>query len=75
MSKCQIAALIKGSILKTTNRASARPKAGAHVGIAAAEDEAASIRAANRTTPIEAGGTDKVERTIAEVAVARQGQL
>ena len=75
VSKCQIASLIKVSILKTTNRESERPIEGEHVGIAAVEVEAASTRAANRTTPIAAEGTDIVERTIAEVAVARQGQL
>ena len=75
VSKCQIAALIKGSILNTTNRESVRPTVGAHAGIAATEDEVASIRAANRTAPIEAGGTDTEERTTAAAAVARQGQL
>lgn len=75
MSKCQIAALIKGSILKTTNRASARPIAGVHAGIAAVEVEVASRCTANRTTPIVAVGTDTDERTRAVEAVARQGQL
>ena len=34
-----------------------------------------ATRAANRTTPIVAEGTDIAERTTAEVAVARQRQL
>ena len=61
VSKCQIAALIKGSILNTTNRESERPIGVGHAGKAANEAEAASTRAANRTTPIVAVGTDKDE--------------
>ena len=72
---CQIASLIKGSILKATNRESVRSEVGVHVGIAATEVEAARIGAANRTAPIEAEGTDTEERTIAAEAAARQGQL
>ena len=75
VSKCQIASLTKVSILKTTNRESVRPKVGDHDGMAATEADVGSKRAANRTTPIEAVGTDKVEQTIAEVAAARHGQL
>ena len=75
VSKYQITALTKVSILKTTNRESVRPKEGVHVGKAAIEVEVASIRAANRTTPIVAEGTDIEERTIAAEAAARQGQL
>ena len=75
MSKCQIASLIKVSILKTTNRGPVRPTVGAHAGSAAEEEEVASRRTANRTTPIEAEGTDIDERTTADAAAARQGQL
>ena len=75
MSKCQITSLIKVSILKTTHSASERPTEGVHVGIADIEGEVTSIRAVNRTTPIEAAGTDIDERTIAAEAGARQGQL
>ena len=65
------------SILKAMHTESARAIAGDHAGIAASEAEAASIRAALRTAPIEAEaeGTDIVERTIAEVAAARHGQF
>ena len=65
---------IKVSILKATYRESACSIAGAHVGIAAIEVEAASIRAANCTAPIAAEGTDIEERTIA-AAEARHGQF
>ena len=68
-------ALINLSILKATHRASECSIVGVHVGIAAIEAEVASIRAANCTAPIDADGTDKDERTIAAVAVARQGQF
>jgi len=61
VSKCQNAALIKGSILNTTHRDSVRPIVGEHAGIAAIEVEVASIRTTNRTTPIVAVGTDKDE--------------
>ena len=75
MSKWQIASLIKVSILKTTYSESVRPIVGVHAGIAATEVEEPSRRAANRTTPIAAAGTDTVERTIGPAAEARQGQL
>lgn len=78
MVKCQInqiATLIKGSILKATHRESVCSIVGVHVGIAAIEEEEASRRAANCTTPIVAEGTDIEERTIAEDAAARHGQL
>jgi hypothetical protein len=61
-------------ILKATNRVSVCPIVGVHAGIAAIEEEVASICAANCTAPIVAVGTDIVERTIAVVAVARHGQ-
>ena len=41
-------------ILKTTDRAPARPVADIHAGIAAAEVQEVSEGAINRTTPIEA---------------------
>ena len=75
MSNCQIAALIKVSILEATNSASACSVGGAHDGSAAIEVEAARIGAANRTAPIEAAGTDIGERTIIAEAVARHGQF
>ena len=62
-------------MLNATYSESARSAVGEHAGIAAIEVEAASIRAANCTTPIEAEGTDTEERTKAEAAVARQGQF
>ena len=71
---CRRQALIKVSILKATNRESACSIAGAHVGSAAIEVEAASIRAANCTAPIAAEGTDIEERTIV-AAEARHGQF
>ena len=49
--------------------------AGAHEGIAAIEEQVARISTANRTAPIEAEGTNIVERTIAAAAAARQGQF
>ena len=75
VSNCQIASLIKVSILKATNRESVRPIVGVHEGSAAIEVEVASSRAANRTTPIVAAGTDTEERTKAAAAVARQRQF
>ncbi len=63
------------SILKAAHRASVRSAAGTHVGIAANEEEVARSGAANRTAPIEAAGTDRAERTNAEVADARHGQF
>ena len=63
------------SILKATNGESVRPVAAEHVGIAAAEVQAARTGTANRTAPIVAVGTDIAERTIAEVAVACNGQF
>ena len=75
MSNYQIATLLKVSILKATNRAPERSEAGVHVGSIANEVEAARIGTANRTAPIDAAGTYKAERTIAEVAVARHGQF
>lgn len=63
------------SILKAAHRESVSSVVGIHDGIAAKEEEEARIGAANRTAPIEAVGTDIAERTIAAVAVARQGQF
>ena len=68
-------ALINLSILKATYRESECSSVGVHEGNAAKEVEAASIRAANCTAPIDAIGTDIAERTIAVVAVARHGQF
>jgi hypothetical protein len=73
--RVKIIKLIKVSILKATNRDPARSAAGIHKGNAATEAEAARTGAVNRTAPIEAGGTDKVERTIAAGAEARHGQF
>ena len=78
MVKCQInqiASLIKVSILKTTNREPIRTVVGFDEGRAASEAEAAGKGAANRTGPIVTVGTDRVERTIVEVAVARHRQF
>ncbi len=75
MSNCQIATLFKGSILKATHRDSVGSVAGEHVGTATTEAQEASICTANRTTPIEAVGTYRAKRTIAEVAEARHGQF
>ena len=63
------------SILEATHRESVRSVVVDHVGIAAAEGEAARVSATNRTAPIVAVGTDIVERTIAAAAVARHGQF
>lgn len=60
-------------ILKATNRVPVRSGDGDHIGIAAKEVEAARTGATNRTAPIVAVGTDKVERTIAGDAGARHG--
>lgn len=62
-------------ILKAPNRAPDRSEVGIHAGIAAIEVEVARTGTANRTAPIVAVGTDIEERTIAVVAVARQGQF
>ena len=70
-----IALLIKVSILKATYREPVCSVEGEHEGIAATEDEVASIRAANCITPIEADGTGKVYRTIAADTAARHGQF
>ena len=71
----QIASLIKVSILNATNRESERSEVGGHEGSAATKEEEARIGADNRTAPIEAEGTDKVERTTAVAAEARHGQF
>ena len=52
-------------LLEATYRVPDRTAVRVHVGIAAAEVEEARIRTANCTTPIEAEGTNIVERTIA----------
>ena len=78
MLKCQInqiAALFKVSILKATHRDAARSATEVNVGIAAVEGAAARIGTINRTAPIEAVGTDIADRTIYDVAAARQRQL
>ena len=72
----QIASLIKVSILKATHRESVRSVAAKNVTTTVAEEaEVARIGAANRTAPIAADGTSKVEPTITEVAAARQNQF
>jgi len=64
------------SILKATHREPVRSVAAEHAGIAAAEVEEARIGVANSTAPIEAAGTNIVERTtIAAEAEAREGQF
>ena len=63
------------SILEATHRESVCSDDGVHVGMAAAEDEAARISTANRTAPIVAVGPNIYERTIAGEAVARHGQF
>ncbi len=73
--RVKIIKLIKVSILKATNRESVRSAVGIHSGSAATAAEVARIGAANRTAPIDAVGTDTVERTIAVEAVARHGQF
>ena len=64
MSNCEITILIKLSIFNAANREPVCSSGIDHAGIAATEAEAASLRAANRTTPIEAGGTAKLQGTI-----------
>jgi len=77
--RVKIIKLIKVSILKATNRESACPADGTHIGIVAKEAEEARIgaanRTANRTAPIAAAGTDTAERTTAAAAAARHGQF
>ena len=63
------------SVLKATHRESVSSIVAVQVGIAAAEVEVVGEGAKNRTAPIVAVGPHKVERTIAEAAVARQRQL
>lgn len=72
--KCQIASLIKVSILNATNRHAVCTLVGGHVGIAAKEVQVLRIGATNRTTPIGAAGTD-IEGKITVVAEARHGQF
>jgi hypothetical protein len=75
VSKCQITALVKVSILKTSHGVSVGATAAVHIGTAATEVEAARASTANRAAPTVAVGTDIEERTIAAEAEARQGQL
>ena len=63
------------SILKATHRVSVRSAVVAHGGSAAVEAEVSGAGATNRTAPIVAAGTNKVERTIAVGAAARHGQF
>ena len=65
----------KVSILKATNRKAACSAVDDQAGSAAEEVEVARVGTTNRTAPIGAAGPDIVERTIAEVAVARHGQF
>ena len=62
-------------IFYAANREAVSTLALEHVGKASAEAEVARIGAANRTAPIVAECPDIKERTIAAVAVARNGQL
>ena len=63
------------SILKATNRVPVCPNVGAHAGIAGIEVQAARIGSANRTTPIEAFGTNIEKRTTVVESDARHGQF
>ncbi len=67
--------LLTHLILEATHREPVRSVAAEHVGIAAAEVEAAGAGGINRTAPIEAVGPHSVERTIAVAAAARHGQF
>jgi len=62
-------------MLNATNREPERPTAGAHIGIAATEEEVAGIRTTHRTAPTVAAGPNTGERTSAAVADARHGQF
>ena len=62
MSKYQIASLIKGSILKATNREAARTEVAAHAGIAAVEEQVQRARTIYGTRPIVAVATHIAER-------------
>lgn len=73
--KCQIAALIKVSILDAANREAVRPDAAEHTGIATGEVQAARGSANCGTRPVVADGTNNAERTIAVEAVACYGQF
>ena len=70
----QIASLIKVSILKATYREAVCSDVGDHVFKAATEAEAASTRAANCITPIEAVFAFD-DRTTVISALARHGQF
>ena len=66
------------SILNAANSASVRPVVEVHGGTGAAVEVQAArtgTATANRTAPIEAAGTDIVERTTTAAAVARHGQF
>ena len=62
----------KVSILQATDWEAGRSEVGVHVD-SAAEVQAVRVRTTHRATPIAAGRADTEERSIAEVAVARQG--
>ena len=62
-------------ILKAPHRESERPAAEEHVGVIAAEDQVSREATIHGTCPIAAAGAYIVERTIAVVAVAGNGQL
>ena len=63
------------SILKAAHRESACSEVDVHAGIDATEEQVVRIDTRNRTAPIVAIVTDSVERTSADVAVARHGQF
>ena len=62
-------------ILEATDSAPERPVIAVHAGNAATEVQAPRARTRHGTRPIVAAAADIVERTIAAVAVARQGQF
>ena len=72
---CQIASLIKVSILNATHREAVRPVAAVHAGTAAIEVQESGVDTIYHTRPIAAVATHIVERTIGESAVACHGQL
>ena len=63
------------SILKATYRVAERAAAAAHVGTATEEEQVPRANTIHGTRPIDADGANKVERTIAVVAVAGNGQF
>ena len=72
--KYQIASLIKGSILKATNREAECTVEAAHGGTAAAEEQAPRARTIYGTRPIATAATHTDERAIAAETVAGHRQ-